>query len=176
MRINKMKKLSIKKKILIIVVSLFALYNIVWLTYMWIVWKPFCEVTGYNDGGFVCSEGTYETGKFNYGVSCPHYLSFTGNLSLVEVQKTKSNDDTIVLIIWPKLDGSYEVGVMVHEYEVSDFEGSTGMSEVIVTTLLLNEKMEFIEEPTPEQLNYFNEHKEHIQMIYGKMYDMWGIG
>ena len=56
---------------------------------------------------------------FDYTVKCPDYLSLTGNLA-VGFPGTDENPFTDGLIIWPKLRGGYECGVILNSKEDDD--------------------------------------------------------
>lgn len=55
---------------------------------------------------------------FDYGVKYPDYLTLTGNLS-VGMPADEENMYTDAIIIWPKLDGTYEYGALLYDEEGS---------------------------------------------------------
>lgn len=61
--------------------------------------------------------GTDDEG-FDYGVKYPDYLTLTGNLS-VGMPTDGEDMYTDALIIWPKLDGTYEYGALLYDEEGS---------------------------------------------------------
>ena len=44
-----MKKKSIVFKIIITLIALFAIYNVYWLIFSYIRWKPLCDAVGYDE-------------------------------------------------------------------------------------------------------------------------------
>lgn len=158
-------------KIVISIVLVIVVVNIAWLLYSYIKWKPYCEAVGYNEEyeDYLLVEGDYETGIYSYGVSLPGYMSFGGNLSISQAPLSGSNEPTVDLIIYPKSKG-YEIMIMISEYTYEN--NGTSMTGHVIN---LNEKMEFIDEPTEEEQGTFDEFKEEIKVLYDKMNYMWGI-
>lgn len=166
-----MRKISTKLKIVIGVIALVLIVNLVWVGYSFFKWKPYCEAVGYSEEyeDYLYVEGDYETGRYSYGVSLPGYLSFDGNLSISQAPFSNSNAPTIDLVIYPK-GSHYEIMVMISEYE---YENEDTILEG--HTLVLNEKMEFINEPSKDEQKTFDNFEKEIKVLYDKMYDMWGI-
>ena len=107
------------KKILKIVLALvivFAAFNIIWFAWSRIKYGKFCG--GMQEGdfsNFITRRYVYtDADGYDYLVKYPDYLSFTGNMSL-GLPSTEENPFTNALIIWPKLNGEYQFGVLLYE-------------------------------------------------------------
>jgi hypothetical protein len=55
--------------------------------------------------------------KYDYHVKYPDYLTFDGNMS-VGSPATEENPFTDALIIWPKVSGGYNFGVLLYENDM----------------------------------------------------------
>ena len=69
-------------------------------------------------GSFVTPRYIYtDDGGYDYLVKYPEYLTFTGNMS-VGSPTTEENVFTDALIIWPKVSGRYDFGVLLYENDM----------------------------------------------------------
>lgn len=102
--INKFKEKNIFNRVLIILFaslfSLFTLFNLAWYAYREIRYNPLIEKIPESYGIRITSIDNY-----SYSVTKPSYLSFGGNLSLVN-EETKED-----LIIWPLFPSGYDYAV-----------------------------------------------------------------
>lgn len=168
-----MKKKSIKFKIIIGIIGLFVIYNIIWGVYTFIKWKPYCDAVGYDEKleGYVVVLGENNTtDNFVYSVALPKYLSFGGNLSLSQVEITGSDRPTVDLIIFPEM-GGYRIIVGLSTYEHQEYDTYVHSAG----SLVLNEKMEFYDEPTEEDKKVYEEYYPEIKNAFDKIDEMWGI-
>jgi hypothetical protein len=101
-----MKKMRIQKILLLISISIFALFNISWFLITSIKYQPYIEVIPKNEYGFY---GFTDEEGYNYNVKKPDYLSYTGNLGITD----KNNE--FALIIWPKMFGKYKYGLRIQK-------------------------------------------------------------
>ena len=97
-----MKKRSIVFKIIITLIALFAIYNVYWLVFSYIRWKPLCDAVGYDERyedyvKFVGEIDTYD--RYIYHTALPDYLTFGGNLSLSQTAVKGSTRPTVDLLI-----------------------------------------------------------------------------
>lgn len=103
---------------LIILLGAVLLLNLLWFGWRHIAYSRY-------DGGMTRTEmssalfpsyAAKDEDGFDYSVKYPDYLSVTGNLA-VGFSGTEENPFTDGLIIWPKLFGGYEYGVMLNSKE-----------------------------------------------------------
>lgn len=118
-----------KKKILriaLIIAIVFAAYNAVW--FAWARIKYGKLAAGMEKAEFsnpVVPRYIYtDKDHYDYLVKYPDYLSFTGNMS-VGLPGVNENPFTDALIIWPKITGKYELGMLLYD------EDGTGYSVYI---------------------------------------------
>ncbi len=103
------KKMSVKKILLALVAVLVSLWLII--SVLWYIWREVTyshyveniEQSGYS--GFLVPSYAVDEDGYTFSVKYPDYLSLAGNLSVWP------DDDGVVLIIWPELDGGYTYGV-----------------------------------------------------------------
>ncbi len=131
-------------------IALFAIYNVYWLIFSYIRWKPLCDAVGYDERyedyvKFVGEIDTYD--RYIYHTALPGYLRFGGNLSLSQTAVKGSTRPTVDLLIFPEIGG----------------------------TITLNEHMEFYGEPTEEEKELFEKYKPEIQHTFDKMREVWNL-
>lgn len=108
-------KRNIPKKIAV-VIGIFVLLNLLWFCWRQIRYSAFTggmEQTKISTL-LVPRYAAKDSDGFDYSVKWPDYLSFTGNLA---VGFPGASDDPFTdgLIIWPKLFGGYEYGVILND-------------------------------------------------------------
>ena len=143
-----MKKYS--RLLVLTKIALFAIYNVYWLIFSYIRWKPLCDAVGYDERyedyvKFVGEIDTYD--RYIYHTALPGYLRFGGNLSLSQTAVKGSTRPTVDLLIFPEIGG----------------------------TITLNEHMEFYGEPTEEEKELFEKYKPEIQHTFDKMREVWNL-
>ncbi len=99
-----MKKVGIEKVVLL-VMAVVLLINVGWLSIRELKYRKY--IRDLPRFGGPASYGMLAEDGYNYGVKKPDYLSLTGNLSVSSMEKNEA------LIIWPKLLGGYEYGVIL---------------------------------------------------------------
>jgi len=106
-------------KIILAIVILFVAYNTIWFAWSHIKYGKLSS--GMNEGdysSFVTPRYIYsDDEKYDYLVKYPDYLAFTGNMS-VGSPATEENPFTDALIIWPKVIGGYNFGVLLYENDM----------------------------------------------------------
>ena len=106
-------------KIILAVVILFAAYNLIWFAWSHIKYGKLSS--GMNEGdysSFVTPRYIYSDAEgYDYLVKYPEYLTFTGNMS-VGSPATEEEGFTDALIIWPKVSGGYNFGVLLYENDM----------------------------------------------------------
>ncbi|WP_243291890.1 hypothetical protein [Bacillus sp. FJAT-47783] len=145
------KKISIKK-ILLIVISIFLIWNIAWFLITAIKYNKFTEAIPKNEYGVYIKE---EDG-YLYNVKKPGYLSFTGNLG---VSKKESMNG---LIIWPLLFGGFEYGIRLQ----NDGE---------VYEIYVDENMNPINVDDSVAIQQLEEHKVEIEKMISKANEIWDL-
>lgn len=102
------------KKGLLVITLLFVLYNIIWYTVVNSKYSHYTagmeEIYAHRTYALVSEDG------YTYNVKFPSYLSFVGNLGI-----QKSEDSNCALIIWPKLHGEAEYGVLISSEDGSSY-------------------------------------------------------
>ncbi len=168
-----MKKRSIVFKIIITLIALFAIYNVYWLVFSYIRWKPLCEQVGYNEqfGDYTKIVGELETyDRYIYYVALPRYLTFSGNLSLAQTAVDGSTRPTVDLLIFPEIGGyRVETQIIFNKTDEKETTMETG------GTIILNEHMEFYDEPTEEEKELFEKYKPEIEHTFDKMREVWDL-
>jgi len=160
--------MKIKFKILICFVSLILTFNLVWFLFSHFKYKSFKDAVGYDEQK---KSWQYNDKEHVFGVSSPHYLSFTGNLSITNIINLdeKGNyldNNTYDMIIWPKINGEYDYGVTV---------GIRKDNEKTFTNynFILDSKMNSIEKLTEEEQQILDNAKPEITLLYQKAKKMW---
>ena len=95
---------------------------------------------------------------YDFGVKYPDYLSLTGNMS-VGTPTEGENPFTDALIIWPKLSGKFELGVLLYEED----EGYSILIDSSGNAL------------SKEDEEVVARHKENIEALLKKADERWGI-
>lgn len=98
-----MKKYS--RLLVLTKIALFVIYNVYWLIFSYIRWKPLCDAVGYDERyedyvKFVGEIDTYD--RYIYHTALPDYLTFGGNLSLSQTAVKGSTRPTVDLLIRDK--------------------------------------------------------------------------
>lgn len=108
-------------KIILIMICVFAALNLVWFGWRHTVYSKYIngmEET-FQSTVLIPRYATKSEDGFDYNVKFPDYLSVTGNLA-VGFPGTEDDPFTDSLIIWPKLFGGYEYGVILSSLEEDD--------------------------------------------------------
>ncbi len=103
-------------RIALCLLALFILINAVWFIWRTVKYGAYCKGLEKNEFAtwIVPRYKHTDADGFDYNVKYPEYLSFTGNLG-VGSPGEGDNLFTDGLIIWPKVSGGYEYGVMIME-------------------------------------------------------------
>lgn len=156
-----MRKISIKefnikkvstKKVIIVIVSIFAIWNLFWFLTTSVKYNKITEVIPKNEYDVHIKE---EDG-YLYNVKKPGYLSFTGNLG---VAKAESMDG---LVIWPLLFGGYEYGIRLQ----SDGE---------VYEVYVDENMNPISKDDAVAVQQLEKRKVDIEKMISKANEIWHL-
>ena len=109
------------RKVLLALLSVFFLLNLLWFGWRHMAYAGFAEgMTRTEVSSFLFPTfASKDEDGFDYTVKYPDYLSLTGNLA-VGFPGTDENPFTDGLILWPKLSGGYEYGVILNSRETDD--------------------------------------------------------
>jgi hypothetical protein len=140
------------KTIIILILSIFAIWNLSWFLITTIKYQKYVEVIPKNEFGVHVKEKD----DYLYNVKKPGYLHFTGNLG---VSKTDSMDG---LIIWPLLNGGYEYGIR--------FQNGDEIFEILV-----DENMKPIDKDDKVAAQQVEKNKEEIERLISKANKMWQL-
>ena len=169
--ITNLKKYS--RLLVLTKIALFAIYNVYWLIFSYIRWKPLCDAVGYDERyedyvKFVGEIDTYD--RYIYHTALPGYLRFGGNLSLSQTAVKGSTRPTVDLLIFPEIGGyRVETQIIFNKTDEKETTMETG------GTITLNEHMEFYGEPTEEEKELFEKYKPEIQHTFDKMREVWNL-
>lgn len=97
------------KVVIGIILLMFIIWNVMWFSYT-TKYSAYTETVPRNELGLYL---VTDAEGYNYSVKKPIYLSFTGNLSVVHLEKE------IDLIIWPNWNGEFEYGVRLTDGSVT---------------------------------------------------------
>ncbi len=165
------KKKAVKGVIIVLVI--FVLINVIWGVYTFFKWKPYCDAVGYDENSkmFTCFEGERgQAGRYVYTVSLPGYLRFGGNLGVSETSYSGIGRPTMQAIIFPESEG-YQIVVRFVNYSAGEEENAMQKTGEIV----LNEKMEYYNEPSEHEKELYDCYKEDVEVLFGKIDEKWGI-
>lgn len=98
-----MKRMSKKWRVPLVILGIFLFINLVWLLFVNVKYGQYTKSVPKNEFGIY---GARDEEGFSYNVKKPGYLQWTGNLGV-----TSKDGDT--LILWPKIMGGYEYGVIL---------------------------------------------------------------
>ena len=83
------------------------------------------------------------------------------------------------MIIWPKNNDRYEIGISIRTITNIENSGDKNKGMHAITTesvsYMLDEKMNFLKSYNDEEIALFNQNKKIIEEYYEKAYKMWGI-
>ncbi len=94
----------------IVVVVAVVLYLSFWV-FNYMKYDHWVKMTGYDEQyqGYIYCENDYF-----YSCHYPDFLEFDGNFSIAHTIRQEEQEDVqFQVFIWPKLDGSYEIGVTI---------------------------------------------------------------
>lgn len=146
----------IKNKFIFYSMCIFIFINILWFLYSEIKYNPYLKNLENTKGVFhsVDSEG------YNFSASKPAYLETTGNLAVVYKDNT--------LIIWPKINGEFDYGVIV-EYKGESYQISIDKNcNAIKNKDITNEEYNFLKE-----IIDLNNHE--IKKLLEKAFTFWNL-
>lgn len=150
-----MKKKSRKKSLIIILISIFIAFNILWFINYTFKYGKFTEKVEYNYGSSSYHETDKEKGA-TFTVVPPSYPFFAGNMYI------DYDDKDCDLYINPKLILGYEIGFLY-----SDDEGN------LLAEIWFDEDMNLIDKY--ESIGTIEEYSEEINELCDLAYEKWGI-
>ncbi len=146
-----MKKISVKK-LLVIALSMFIIYNLVWFLTTTIKYDKYTKAVPKNEYGL---HYTVKDG-YTYNIKKPFFFSFTGNLAVTKNGAGKS------LIIWPKIFGGYTYGFHIRKDE-SDYQ------------IYVDKNYNPINKDDEVTVQKVNECKTELEELFSKANEMWQL-
>lgn len=141
------------KRIIIFIISAFAVMNISWFLITTIKYDKFIKDLPKVEGS---SYGMKKEDGYNYSVKKPGYLHYTGNLAVSNSKKGE------LLIIWPLISGGYEYGVRIEEdgeaYEI-----------------YVDENMKPIDKNDTYAVQNIEQHRAGVEKLFSKANKMWQL-
>ena len=148
---------QVLKKVLIVIAPLFILYSVIWFVAVNVKYHHYItgmeEIYTYRTYALVSEDG------YTYNVKFPSYLSLVGNLGI-----QKSEGSNCALIIWPKMIGEAEYGVILSSEDGSGCE--VMMTKDRLPAAGASEKA--------KQL--VAAYQDEINLLYEKADAMWNLG
>lgn len=141
--------------VLLIFILLFIIWNLVWYFVVATTYDQFTKniLKDQHDDYFLEEDG------YSYYVSKPHYLSWTGNLVITNLESDNS------IIIWPSVfDDNLEYGALVHV-------GDNGEASVGIT---VDEKLIPIESDS-ESEKIINDNKSELESLMSEAKSFWKL-
>lgn len=146
-----MKKLSKKWIVPIVIIGIFILFNLIWVITVNIKYARYTKSVPKNEFGI---HGITDDEGYSYNVKKPDYLQFTGNLGV-------TSDSGNSLIIWPKITGGYEYGVILCIDDV--------MYQITIDdNMQTNENDDYIKE-------LVKDNQDTIKLLFEKAESMWKL-
>lgn len=140
------------KNILLLIISIFVLWNLSWFLITTIKYHKFVEAVPKNEFGVHITEDD----GYLYHVKKPGYLHFTGNLGVAK------NDSMDGLIIWPLLSGGFKYGIRLQ----SDGE---------VYEIYVDENMKPIKKDDIVAVQQVEQNKAEIEGMISKANEIWNL-
>lgn len=142
-----------RKRILIVIISVFAVLNISWFLITTIKYNKFVKDLPKVKGN---SYGIKKEDGYNYSVKKPGYLHYTGNLAVSNSKKGE------LLIIWPLISGGYNYGIRIQEdgeaYEI-----------------YVDKNMKPIDTDDTYAVQNIKKHKAGVEELLSKANKMWQL-
>ncbi len=150
-----MIKKAFKNKVLVILLAvlfLFGIWNLAWYVITTHRYSSFMENIPKNEWGlyFIEKDGVM------YSVKKPDYLSWTGNLGVVDRAKNEA------LIIWPSISGRYKYGIRI-------------LKDGVGHQFYVNENMEPASEKDAVAFQAVAKYRDELGILMSKAQEMWHL-
>ena len=178
-------KIIIITIVLLIIISILA-YISAWLVY-YFSFNKYTKSVPFNNSEQYYGYVLQEDDGYIYSVFKPDFMDFRGEISITKQIILSSDPENAVpfdcceFLIFPSLNGKYEIWVTVSFYDglaKKDEEEpeyySTAPDESY--SFDLDSKLNLISDNTKENQELLNKYMPMILETYKKMYDKWGIG
>ena len=115
---------------------------------------------------------------FTCNVARPGFLSWTGNLGIGLPGLTLETGEEVVftdsLLIWPRMTGDPELGVILYEYDFRE-DGVTCASRQLYITAA--GKYRPYGDPADDTANeaLLEEHRENVEALLARAREIWGM-
>lgn len=146
-----------------VLLGLFAVYNAVWFAYREIRYKPLTENIENRYGVYLTA-----IDDVSYSVAKPSYLSFTGNLNLVDAQTHEG------LLIWPEFPSGYRYAADI----VVRTDEENGREIPVLAHIMIDENGNWIDDSGnygKKEREIFDEKQEEIKEWLRLADEMWNL-
>ena len=168
-------------RLLALLLAAFALLSAVWYVTAYRPYDDYVEALRAQPG-FREDPGFPECGVDGEGCTCnvarPGFLHWTGNLGIGLPALTLENGEEAVftdsLIIWPRMTGEPELGVILYEYDVQE-DGVTCASRQLYITAA-GEYIPYGDE-AEDAANQavLAAHRENVETLLSRAREIWGM-
>lgn len=148
---------------LTVLLSAFAVFNVVWFAYRQIRYSPFTENVPEIHGVYLTSKD-----GISYSVSKPSYLTFTGNLALTDEKTTEG------LLIWPEFPSGYKYAAVIE----ARTEKENGREIPVLAHIMIDENGNWIDDSEnygKKEREIFEEKQEEIKEWLRLANEMWNL-
>ncbi|WP_413405569.1 hypothetical protein [Paenibacillus amylolyticus] len=140
------------RNISLTILSVAVVYVGIWFSIVTVQYKPYTDAVPKNEFGV----NHFKKDGYYFNVKKPDFLSYTGNLGVV------NEDGTASLIIWPSLFEKNEYGVRLEKDGLA-FES------------MINENLEPIVNVDSPENKKINEYKPQMEMLFAKAREVWEL-
>ena len=162
-----MKK-KIGTKIIVSIVVAFLLLNVIWGAYYLFFYRPYAKI--------ISDASKEDNVKYTYSIDPPYYLHYEFNIALSENRLMTSSGEDVSenssdILVWPKLIGEDEYGVIITYVKDRNKEGVMyGTSEIRI-----DKQGHPLDHLSEEEENLFSGQEATIQELLTKIHESWGI-
>lgn len=168
-------------KLLLVLLTAFALLFAVWYLTAYRPYDAYAEALRAQPG-FQEDPGFPACGVDGEGYTCnvarPGFLSWTGNLGIGLPNLVLETGEEVVftdsLLIWPRMTGDPELGVILYEYDFRE-DGVTCASRQLYITAA-GEYCPY-GDPADDTANeaLLEEHRENVEALLSRAREIWGM-
>lgn len=168
-------------RLLALLLTAFALLFTVWYLTAYRPYDAYVEALRAQPG-FQEDPGFPECGVDGEGYTCnvarPGFLSWTGNLGIGLPSLTLETGEEMVftdsLLIWPRMTGDPELGVMLYEYDFREDGVICASRQLYITAA--GEYRPY-GDPADDTANeaLLEEHRENVEALLSRAREIWGL-
>ena len=166
-------------KLLALLLAAFALLSAVWYVTAYRPYDTYVEALRAQPG-WREDPGFPECGVDGEGYTCnvarPGFLHWTGNLGIGLPALTLENGEEVVftdsLLIWPRMTGEPELGVILYEYDFQE-DGVTCTSRQLYITAVGDYLPYGDEAEDAANARLLEEHRENVETLLSRAREIW---